>query len=77
MDRIQRPESQARQAWAASLRISQTGNAESEARSDCWRVVLLVRVPCATIDTFRTFDSCVSYVATVADVAGGLEKDFS
>ena len=29
----------------------------------------------ATIQIFRTFDSCVSYVATVADVAGGLENN--
>ena len=57
--------------------VSELGNPESEPRSDCGRVVLLGRVPSATIDTFRTFDpsaTCVSYVATVADVAGGLEK---
>ena len=62
--------------WAASLRISQTGNAESEARTGRRRVVFLVRVTSATIEISRTFDSCVSYVATVADVAGGLENNF-
>ena len=77
----QRPESQARHESSESLsqETLRVNRGSTAGAGSIWEESHLQQFKYSEHLKSLIFltDSCVSYVATVADVAGGLEKDFS